>query len=95
MSMIDKPVLEIDTQIKTYDNKVKADKQAEIQFYFDEVVGDLVNILKLDKIFDSRWVNFTYNMKNIKEEIDAAIKRTNDDLEVIKGLNSEFNTVNE
>ena len=92
MSMIDKPVLEIDTQIKAYDNKVKADKQAEIQFYFDEVVGDLADILKLDKIFDSRWVNFTYNMKNIKEEIDAAIKRTNDDLEVIKGLNSEFNT---
>lgn len=92
VSMIDKPVLEIDTQIKAYDNKIAADKQAEIQFYFDEVVGDLADILKLDKIFDSRWLNVTYNMKNIKEEIDESIKRTNDDLEVIKGLNSEFNT---
>ena len=92
MSMIDKPVLEIDTQIKAYDNKIAADKQAEIQFYFDEVVGDLADILKLDKIFDSRWLNVTYNIKNIKEEIDGTIKRTNEDLEVIKGLNSEFNT---
>jgi len=92
VSMIDKPILEIDTQIKAYDDKVKADKQAEIQFYFNEVVGDLVDILKLDKIFDSRWLNVTYNIKNIKEEIDESVKRINDDLEVIKGLNSEFNT---
>lgn len=92
MAMIDKPILEIDTQIKAYDNKVAADKQAEIQFYFDEVVGDLVNILNLDKIFNDRWLNVTYNMKNIKEEIDESVKRINDDLEVIKGLNSEFNT---
>lgn len=92
ISMIDKPILEIDTQIKACDEKVKADKQAEIQFYFNEVIGDLANILKLDRIFNDRWLNVTYNMKNIKEEIDEAIKRTNDDLEVIKGLNSEFNT---
>lgn len=92
VSMIDKPILEIDTQIKAYDEKVKADKQTEIQFYFNEVIGDLSNILNLDRIFNDRWLNVTYNMKNIKEEIDEAIKRTNDDLEVIKGLNSEFNT---
>ena len=92
ISMIDKPIIEIDTRIKAYDNKVAADKQAEIQFYFNEVVGDLVDILKLDKIFDSRWLNVTYNIKNIKEEIDESVKRINDDLEVIKGLNSEFNT---
>lgn len=91
-NMIKKTILEIDTQIKAYDEKVKADKQAEIQFYFNEVIGDLVNILNLDRIFNDRWLNVTYNMKNIKEEIDEAIKRTNDDLEVIKGLNSEFNT---
>lgn len=92
VSMIDKPILEIDTQIKVYDDKVKADKQAEIQFYFNEVIGDLANILNLDRIFNDRWLNVTYNMKNIKEEIDESVKRTNDDLEVIKGLNSEFNT---
>ncbi len=92
VSMIDKPILEIDTQIKNYEEKVKADKQAEIQFYFDEVVGDLANILTLDRLFNDKWLNVTYNMKNIKEEIDETIKRTNDDLEVIKGLNSEFNT---
>jgi hypothetical protein len=92
VSMIDKPVLEIDTQIKNYEERVKADKQAEIQFYFDEVVGNLKDILKLDKLFNDKWLNVTYNMKSIKEEIDESIKRVNADLEVIKGLNSEFNT---
>lgn len=92
ISMIDKPILEIDTQIKVYDEKVKNEKKAEIETYFNEVIGDLANILNLDRIFNDRWLNVTYNMKNIKEEIDEAIKRTNDDLEVIKGLNSEFNT---
>jgi hypothetical protein len=90
--MIDKPILEIDTQIKVYDEKVKNEKKAEIETYLNEVIGDLANILNLDRIFNDRWLNVTYNMKNIKEEIDEAIKRTNDDLEVIKGLNSEFNT---
>lgn len=92
VSMIDKPILEIDTQIKNYEEKVKADKQAEIQNYFNEVIGDLANILKFDRIFNDKWLNTTYSIKNIKEEIDETIKRTNDDLEVIKGLNSEFNT---
>lgn len=92
VSMIDKPILAIDTQIKAYNEKEKTEKRMQIGAYFDLVVGDLVNILTLDRIFNDRWLNVTYNMKNIKEEIDETIKRTNDDLEVIKGLNSEFNT---
>lgn len=92
MAMIDKPVLEIDTQIKNYEERVEAEKKAEITTYFNGVVGDLANVLKLDKIFDSRWLNVTFSIKNIQAEIDETIKRTNDDLEVIKGLNSEFNT---
>lgn len=92
MSMIDKPVLEIDTQIKNYEERVVAEKKAEITTYFNEVVGDLANILNLDRLFNDKWLNVTFSMKNIQAEIDETIKRTNDDLEVIKGLNSEFNT---
>jgi hypothetical protein len=92
VNMIDKPILEIDSQIKTYEEKVKAEKQAEIEIYFNEAVGDLSNILKFERIFDSRWLNTTYSIKSIKEEIDESIKRVDADLEVIKGLNSEFST---
>ena len=92
MAMIDKPVLEIDTQIKNYEERVETEKRTQIEAYFDLVVGDLANILKLDKVFNDKWLNVTFSMKNIEAEIDETIKRTNDDLEVIKGLNSEFNT---
>ena len=92
LGMIDKPVLEIDTQIKNYEERVKAEKKSEIETYFNENIGDLLKILKFNNVFNEKWLNATASMKSIKTEIDETIQRVNSDLEVIKGLNSEFDT---
>lgn len=92
VGMIDKPVTEIDKQVKAYEEKVRTEKKANIEEYFNEAVDDLKDILKLDNIFNSKWLNVTVNMKAIKEEIDEQITRIKSDLEVIKNLNSEFYT---
>lgn len=92
LGMIDKPVLEIDTQIKNYEERIKAEKKSEIETYFNENIGDLSKILKFSNIFNEKWLNATASMKSIKAEIDENIQRVNSDLEVIKSLNSEFDT---
>lgn len=92
VSMIDKPVTEIDKQVKAYDEKVRSDKKTTIEEYFNEKVGELVGILKFEKIFNEKWLNVTTSMKSIETEICDTITRVNSDLDVIKNLNSEFFT---
>lgn len=90
VAMIDKPVQQIDTQIKTYEQKLKDDKKAEIEKFFNDNVDELDGIVVLDKIFNPKWLNVTYGMKKIMDEIDGIFKKVSEDLEVINGLNSEF-----
>ncbi len=90
VNMIDKPVQQIDVQIKEYDLKVKEEKRAEIQKHFDLVVDDLTLFIKLDSIFNPKWLNVTYSMSNIFNEIDITLGKIREDLAVINGLQSEF-----
>lgn len=90
LAMIDKPVLQIDTQIKAYEQKVKDDKRAEIEKFFNDNLNELEGIVSIDKIFNPKWLNVTYSMANIMNEIDSTFKKVQADLAVINGLKSEF-----
>lgn len=80
----------IDTQIKDFENQYKTEKRAEIQAYYDEVIGDLKELLPLERIFNAKWLNKGTTLKAVKAEIDAIITKTNEDLNTINGLETEF-----
>lgn len=90
VGMIDKPILQIDTQVKAYEQKVKDDKKAEIEKLFNDNIDDLEGIIGLYEIFNPKWLNVTYSMRNISNEIDSSLKKVREDLTVINGLQSEF-----
>ena len=90
IALIDEPAKAIDTQVKTYEEKKKAEKQEQIREYFNAVIGDLSKFLTLDQIFDNKWLNATTTIKSVQTQIDQTIEKVKFDLKTIKDLKSEW-----
>lgn len=85
IAIIDKPAAIIDKQVKEYEERVKAEKKASIQEYFDTEVTH-PEWLSLEKIFDSRWLNASMSMAKVKEAITDAMAKVINDCLVIDSL---------
>lgn len=90
VALIDAPILAIDSQVKAYEDGVKALKRSGIETIYEDNIGNLKDLLPLSKIWNEKWLNVTYNIKNITNEITEAIIKTRDDLNVISELHSAF-----
>lgn len=88
-ALIDKPILAIDTQIKTFDNQRIEAKRIDITDFYNSVIEDMAEILPLEKIFNQKWLNATYKMSNIEKEIVETIGKVNGNLNVIDDLKLE------
>lgn len=80
----------IDEQVKKFEEKEKAEKKEKIEEYFNEHAAGLLEFIKLDAIFDKRWLNITTTMGEVTYEIDAALAKINVDIKTIEAFNSEF-----
>lgn len=88
ISIIDRPIALIDTQIKEYEEQKKAQKLEEIKVYFGELTTPAW--LSFDQIFDQRWLNATYGMSAVKEDIQSRLRKIVDDLTVLDELEYSF-----
>lgn len=86
IKLIDAPVGLIDKQVKEFEEKKKADKRIEIGAYWETT--EHPEWLVLSKIFDERWLNATYTMKQIQADITGWINRVNSELETLEQLDS-------
>lgn len=87
IALIDKPILQIDSQIKVFEDKVKEEKRKQIEQFFNDNIGDLVKLVPFSQCFNDRWLNVTFKMKDIETEITERIKQVKNDLVVIDSLN--------
>ena len=88
--LVDNVALEIDTQVKAYETKKQTEKREEITSFYLNNVGDLANLVPLEKIFNQKWLNVTVSMKNIETEISEFLAKVQFDLATINDLKSEF-----
>ena len=74
---------ELDKGIKEVDESIKSEKYDEIEKYFNSV-----NNLPIDlkSILDSKWLNKTAKMDDIKREIDSKLKSIKYDISQIKEI---------
>ena len=75
----------IDSQIKSFEEKEQNKKREQIKEIFNTHIGDFKDLISFETIFNSRWLNKTYSIKNIEEEIKHIVVKTNNDFEVIDG----------
>lgn len=88
ISIIDRPIAAIDSQIKSYEELKKAKKLEEIKDYFGSLATP--TWLDFDQIFEQRWLNTTCSMKQVQEEIAQKLDKIDADLHVLDELQYAF-----
>jgi len=91
VAMIDEPIRKIDEQTEVFKKMEQEKKTAQIAEIYNSHIGDMAQLLGLDKIWNPRWLNVTYSIKDIEKEISEKITRTATDLKVIdSSIEDEF-----
>ena len=73
----------IDVWVKEGEAQVKEKKREEIQAFFDSKNFDLVT---LDAFFNDKWLNKTFDMKDIKKEIEAKIAEIYSNIKILESI---------
>lgn len=89
IQLIDEPITLIDEKIKVFELNQKEEKREKIVEYFNDAVGDMADILPIEKIYDRSWENVSMSMNSIKEVITKAVDSTRLAVSTIKDMKSE------
>lgn len=84
ISIIDKPIAIIDKQVKEAEEQKKQEKAHAIEELFEEM--EKPEWLTLGVIYNSKWLNATFAMKSVKEEIESRLEQIKNDLETLSNL---------
>lgn len=84
IGIIDKPVALIDGQVKEFEEKQKKEKAEMIALIFESTAHP--EWLKIEQIFNPKWLNASVNQRTITEEIDNAIENINNNLSALQIL---------
>lgn len=84
IGIIDKPIAIIDKQVKEAEKQKKLEKAHAIEELFDEMTKP--EWVKLQAIYNSKWLNATCSMKSIREEIESRLEQINNDLATLSNL---------
>lgn len=90
LALIQKPVGIIDRQVKAFEDQQKEEKKKSIQKSYDEVIGDLAEVLPFERVFDIRYLNQTYKLATAQVEVKAKVEKVRTDLETIDSLESKY-----
>ena len=88
IAIIDKPIAMIDEQVKGYEAQKKQLKADEIRATFDSM--EKPDFLKLEQIWNEKWLNATVSMKSVCSDIETAINKINTELVTLAGLEFAF-----
>lgn len=84
ISIIDKPIMAIDTQIKEYEEEQKAEKERNIKAYLHTY--ELPYEIPVEMLFSQKWLNATVTMKQIYEEVNDRVAQVTEDVKTLEQL---------
>lgn len=90
LELIKEPAGLIDRQIKDFEDRQKEEKKNDIRAAYDEVIGDLADVLPFEKVFESRYLNKTYKLSTAQADVKRKVERVRTDLETIDSLDSKY-----
>lgn len=92
INLFDEPITLIDGQVKAFEEDRIAQKKALIETIYTELVGDLADIIPLERIYNPKWENATMKEKAIREEVLAQAMAARIALDTIHGMHSDAET---
>ena len=92
INLFDEPITLIDGQVKAFEEDRIAQKKAMIETIYTELIGDLADIIPLERIYNPKWENATMKEKAIREEVLAQATAARIALDTIHGMHSDAET---
>lgn len=89
INLFDEPITLIDGQVKAFEEDRIAQKKAMIETIYTELIGDLADIIPLERIYNPKWENATTKEKAIREEVVAQATAARIALDTIRGMRSD------
>ena len=88
----DNAALNIDTQIKEYDNKRREEKLFLLKDFFDNARSNMEfpEYVTWEQILNEKWGNVTYSLDTARDEISTACNQVDKDIKQIVMLSSDF-----
>lgn len=92
IALMKEPITAIDKQIAAFEDKEKQDKLDGITTFYTTNIGDLMEVLPLEKILPQKWANKSMTLLAVTQEIINTIMTVRTDLKAIEGINLEYET---
>ena len=91
ISLIEKPMLDIDVQIRDFEERRKAEKETAVRYAMEYqlsgIIGDNQEFIRGAGIsWDDRWLNATMSMTQVGADISAQISRMIQDINSIQDI---------
>lgn len=82
--------INIDTQVKGFDEKRKQEKDAAIGKIYADNIGDMEKFLPLQKIYNEKWMNKGFSLSDIEKEIKSRVETTKENIDTIQLLGTKY-----
>ncbi len=82
--------INIDEIVKEVENKSKEEKKNIIISFYEDNVKELKDLITFDNLFNEKWLNKTYKIEDIQNEIKDSLSKICNDLSVITTLKSKY-----
>lgn len=89
LQYVDKHINDIDSQLKEMEAVRVAKRKADIQALYDSVIGEMLEYLPLEKIYDSKWENASVKLPAVKKAMIEVIGKVYEEVTTIKNMDSE------
>ena len=84
LAIIDKPIQAIDAQVKEYERQTMENKKKAVEKLFE--AQNPYGWLRLDQIYNTKWLNASTSMKSIEEEMQMTFTMIASELKSIETL---------
>lgn len=89
LQYVDKHINDIDSQLKEMEAVRVAKRKADIKALYDSVIGEMLEYLPLEKIYDLKWENASVKLPAVKKAMIEAIGKVYEEVTTIKNMDSE------
>lgn len=92
VKLIDSAVKDIDSVVKEADEKAKNEKKEQIEKLAESLGVEAAHV-KLEKIWNPKWLNKSTSMKAVQKDIETSLANIKRDLETLKTFKEDYDAL--
>ena len=90
LSLIDQPIAAIDAQTKAFEEAERNDKLGTLSAFYTANIGELREILPLEKVLPAKWENKGETIISITQQMLTTMQKVKNEIGIIKAMRLDF-----